>query len=842
MVESGTNWIYRFGVFELNTSERRLLQAGKPTALGPRAFDLLVALVARSGHLVSKEDLLDSVWPNVVVEEANLQVQISALRKVLGTAAIATVAGHGYQFTAECSREALHDSPEQSSPRHNLAVPLSSFIGREHDVAKVRQLLRERRAVTLVGPGGIGKTRLALRVAWDLVEEYPDGVWFVDLAPIVDPEVVPATMASVLRVDIGIEAAPVESLVRRLKSLQLLVLLDNCEQVIEASARMIHALLTGSTKLSVLATSREPLAIAGEQVFRLPSLALPEEHALLAEEVQAAPSVQLFIERATAADAHFAIDEQSVHSIAAICRRLDGIPLAIEMAAARTPALGIPALEQQLDGRFRLLTGGVRTAVPRHKTLRATLDWSYELLGEEECAVLRALAIFRGGFTLEAASVVVSDGGTDQLKVVDLLSRLVACSLVVVDATQTGTRYRLLDTTRAYAIEKLGDAAEIHALARRHAQYFRERFACADDDWWHMRNADWDSVYLPERDNVSAALDWAFAPAGDAEIGIALAGASGQLWASPPNRNEGRRWFERAAARIGEDTPLTSQAQVWYWLGRLLRTVLPLRAVAAMETAVGTYRQLHTFRDLGLSLVHLARYSAEVDRFEQTASMLAEGSTLLQAAGHPKALAVYFHVSGWIKMLSRDLSGARMQVEHALSLYRVEDEMSGVLACLGALADITWAMGDLAPALSSLTEAVTCARHSQPNDKMQLAYLLVNLGGVLTEYGALDDALTAFREAIPMLKQVGESWLGFVDHLALRAGLSGKVSVAAYIAGHGEATSALVQRRRGPNEARAHKQLHTMLQQKIAPDELERLLAEGAAMGEDDVCRVALED
>ena len=398
-----------FGRFRLLPHRRDLLADGQPVKLGGRAFDVLIALIEARGAVVSKNALMARVWPDRVVEENNLQAQIVRLRKALGAEheLIRTVAGRGYQFTGDV--RILSESPYEGSgtemdaaepaatlPPTNLTEPVSDLIGRDDELQELLNLAAAHRLVTLTGAGGIGKTRLALAAARRLLPEFADGVWLAELAPLADPALVPTTVAAALGLELSGGAVSPDRVAEVLIGKRLLLVLDNCEHVVDEAARMADALLRASPTVHVVATSREPLRAEGEWVYPVPPLAVPAADSAQEDNPLRYGAVLLFVERSRATAPHFAPDHRSAAIIAATCRRLDGIPLAIELAAARVAALGIDEIAARLDDRFRLLTTGQRTAMPRHRTLRATLDWSYELLTEPERVILRRLAIFAG--------------------------------------------------------------------------------------------------------------------------------------------------------------------------------------------------------------------------------------------------------------------------------------------------------------------------------------------------------------------------------------------------------------------------------------------------------------
>jgi tetratricopeptide (TPR) repeat protein len=527
--------------------------------------------------------------------------------------------------------------------------------------------------------------------------------------------------------------------------------------------------------------------------------------------------------------------------VAQLCIRLDGIPLALELAAARVRSLSIEQINARLDDCFKLLTGGARTALPRQQTLCATLDWSHDLLTQQERAVLRRLAIFPGSFTLAAASSIASDEAIDEFAVIDLVSQLVARSLVIADTEDAGARYRLLETTRAYALEKLAEAGEGGAIERRHAQYFRGLFDRAPDDWMRMSDAKWSAIYGSERDNIRAALDWAFRDGGDPAIGIALAGASGPIWTKLLLLREGQRRLEAAVAQVGPQTAELDQARLWLWLGILFGEAMPVQSVAAKERAIDLYRRLGEAAGLGFALVHLGLMLPLMGRAEQAEIVFAEAFRLLEQLGLAKALGRCFECYGLIQMRTGKPAAARVSLERALSLCRGAGAETDALNALCNMADVTWALGDLDGAKAGFRQMVASVRKSPVYSEGTLGLNLINLAGVLTEQGKLDDALAAAREALPLLKDGGLAWI-FLDHVALRAALAGKVANAARVAGYADSIFAAKRTSRQFNEARAHVRVQALLREKLVPDELERLLAEGAKMSEDEACRLALEE
>lgn len=515
-----------FGPFLLLPRQRELRRAGAPVPIGSRALDILILLAERAGEVVGNEEILARVWSGMRVEEGNLRVHIAGLRKALGDTGrkaklIANVPNRGYALV----------SPVQTAaaPRAHIRLPrrLTTVLGRAACIATLAGEIGPHRFVTLVGPGGIGKSTVAIAVAERLAARFADGVAFVDFSGIGSPAVVAATVAGAL----GVPAAsgdPRADLLAFLARRSVLVVFDCCEVAVEALALLAEAILKAAPDVCILATSREPLCGEGERLFRLPPLALPAPGS--APRLEAALShaaIRLFAERAHAADDGFAATDANIAEIIEICRRLDGIPLAIEIVAARVAQMSLRELGDRLDGRFSLLIRGRRTAVARHQTLRATLDWSFDLLGADEQRLAMRLAIFRGAFSTDAAAAVaICDGSGDAVAVAEGVARLVDKSLVSVERGASAAHYRLLDVTRAYLIEKLEASGDFDAICGVHARYFLALLTDGPDPAEPRARR----RLARSLDNIRAAIAWAFGPGGDADTGIALTLAARPLW------------------------------------------------------------------------------------------------------------------------------------------------------------------------------------------------------------------------------------------------------------------------------------------------------------------------
>ena len=477
-----------FGPFRFFATQRLLEKDGVPLNLGSRALDLLIALVERATEVVSKRELMARVWPNLVVDEGSLRFHIASLRKVLGDGQsgvryVTNVAGRGYCFVAPIRRSAASPSRTKNfvaDRTAKLPVRLLRMVGRDETVQAASELLGQR-FVTIVGPGGVGKTTVAVSVAHAKCSEFGGAIHFVDLEALDEPSLVPRAIASTLGLPVNSDS-PIQDLLSFVRDQRMLLVLDNCEHVIETAAPLAESIFNEAPQVHILATSRESLRVEGERVYRLPPLRCPPEVAvgLTAAEVMSFPAVRLFVERVIASGVPFVLSDADAPIVAELCRGLDGIALALELAASHVAALGVRGTAALLDSQFRFLWQGRRTAPPRHQTLGATLDWSHNLLSDFERLVLRRLAVFVGSFSLEAAQSVAAGNPVDGGQVVEAVASLVAKSLVATEIGATLVRYRLLDTTRAYALGKLVRSGEAAAVGLRHATYYRELFERTD--------------------------------------------------------------------------------------------------------------------------------------------------------------------------------------------------------------------------------------------------------------------------------------------------------------------------------------------------------------------------
>ncbi|MFC0407109.1 ATP-binding protein [Roseomonas elaeocarpi] len=533
-----TDAVFLFGAFELSVAQQRLSRDGVPLQVGSRALAILQLLLERAGETVSNRDIMTRVWPDLFVEDANIRVHVSALRRSMGAGArITNHPAQGYRFEGSVRRGEAALTTVTVEARHRLPPALTPLMGREDDLARLVAALPERRLITIIGPGGIGKTSLALAVGRALAARYPDGVCFVDLASVSGGELVFGAAARALCPG-ATPPADVVQLGRQLATRRMLVLIDNCEHVVDDAALLAEDLLRAAPDLALLATSRESLRAEGEWLHRLGPLAVPPPDAPLSpDEAQRFSAVALFLERAASVGLRTTPDDAV--AAASICRKLDGVPLAIELAAARVDSFGVEGLEKRLDDRLALLTAGRRTSAARHRTLQATLDWSYNLLLPDEQAMLRALGAFRGSFTLEEAAAVAAEAEMPLGEAADRLDSLVSKSLLSVILDDDRVTYRMLDTTRHDAVRRLRGTGEAAAVSRRHAAQVRRGIAA-------LSSAD----VRRRIDDLRAALRWCFGEEGDVPLGLALTAAAAPAFFGLSLMAEYRGHAERALAAL----------------------------------------------------------------------------------------------------------------------------------------------------------------------------------------------------------------------------------------------------------------------------------------------------
>jgi predicted ATPase len=720
------------------------------------------------------------------------------------------------------------EAPPSGSNASNLSSQPTSFVGREHDVAEIKKLLAANHLVTLVGSGGAGKTRTATQVGAALLDSFPGGVWLVEFGPISDGSLVPATVARTLGVTESADRPLLDSLLEYLKERRLLLILDNCEHVIDDVRTLAGAIVRSCPEVRILATSRESLNItaAGEHVFRLPSLAVPPSGMnLKAKAALRYGGVALFRDRALAANGRFAVSDDNAPFVGEICRRLDGIPLAIELAAARITVLSPQQLAQRLDERFRVLTGGDRSALPRHQTMRALIDWSYDLLLEQERALFRKVSIFANGFTLQGAAQVCGDEGCDELAVLDLLSSLVDKSLLQTDPGSED-RYRLLESTRQYAREKLAESGEFELSARRHLEYLIHVFDKAGAEYEATMSSAATSGLAVELEDARSALDWGEQHALSKAVDLYLAS---RLWVHLGLNREGIDRAKRLIALVAQNDSVR--------LARLCSRIAVSAGrighhASAKEAADVSMRYARASSDpetLADCLLTYADVIAHDRRFDEAEAALDEA----EASGTPtpRRRMQALHTRGLIASIRGDLETAARCFGEVRELYASVGNDVGVVSAVLNLAEMEHARGATSTAVEIALSGISPAERL-PN-RGDWAFLMRNLAGYLNAINDVSGAREAASKAIAFYSShdpEGPFTAIALEHLALSLAIEGNVQTAAPLEGYIEKTLTDLGFEREYTELTSHERLMDILRKSLAQDQLAILLARGERM------------
>lgn len=631
---------------------------------------------------------------------------------------------------------------------HNLPRQLTSFVGRGDDVAAAQRTLSTARLLTLTGTGGVGKTRLAIQVAGELVNEFRDGVWLVELAPIADPALVTQALAVALgvREQSGREIA--ETVSGYLRPRQALLVLDNCEHLVEAVARLVEGLLRACPELRILATSREALGIGGEAVSRVRSLSVPDAAGQpVAAGVADYEAVALFCDRATTAVGSFVLTPKTAPLVVQICRRLDGIPLAIELAAARLKVLSLDQIVERLDNRFQLLTGGSRTALPRQKTLRATIDWSYELLPSAERAVLRRLSVFAGGASLEAAEAVCAGDIVEAGQVLDLLSELTSKSLVQVEDSGGAARYQLLETIRQYGEDHLREPGEAAALRQRHSDWFQSLAERAELELKGPEQLMWSELLEIELENLRAAFEWSL-QAGDTEAGLRFATSLGRFWYVRGHPSEGQDWLNRTLAH-GEGSARL-RAQAVGWAAQLASYMGDDESATRLGTeSLDQFRRISDQRGVGFALGILGLAAIGQDEYEQAVALEEESLAALNEAGDKADVAQSLFFLGQAYLQVADYQSAVGRLEEALALFRELGDKRFIALSIGVLGRVALNQRNYGQAASLLEEGLTLLRDLKDQGRVTLLLALSTtqrcLGNFEVAKAMAEESLASFR-------------------------------------------------------------------------------------------------
>ncbi len=838
---SQTQQEFSFDRVTVHPGPRQLFVDGHLAKIGSRAFDMLLALVARRERVVAKNELLNLVWPGVNVEEGNLQVQMVALRKLLGPNAIATIPGRGYKFAAELAgRETAPPIPSPNGPpaaaaifSGNLPASLPPLYGRESDVGMLTTLLAQHRMVSIVGPGGIGKTRTAQAVAHEMRQAQPDGAWLVELAPLDNPALAASTVARALGLALGPDERPLESLAAAMAGQNLLLVLDNCEHIAAAMSELAGAILAKAPGVRLLITSQEPLHHVAEQVYRLRPLTIPAT--VDADTALRYGAVALFAARARAADARFALNEENVADIVEICSRLDGIALAIELAAARVSLLGVRTLRLRLRESLRLLAGGARDTQPRHRTLRAALEWSYALLTPDERKVLDRLGVFVGGFTLEAAQTAAADADLDEWSVLDCLAGLVEKSLVMVDMAEP-PRYRLLQTTRAFALERLAETGATLKMRRAHALAIiavLRGTSLAESPGARMRRT------APELDNLLAAAQWASDAGGDRAIAIELVGEAGFLWSVEGGINEGARLLRKVEPWIDASTPASAAAPFWMtrcllWMGMSARY-----GAQAGQKAAALYRELGDAKGEFLALIFATAQSIMVGDQNASKRRLAEAKSLIKPEW-PRWMQAVTDVYAALNDYFFDRPEEwRNQLRRARDVLQWPEGD----AYFAELAELNLILVDYVlesyREVAAAAEAILSRPRTQPVGFVR-TYMMFFRAAALLALGEIDSAEAIFRLAVPQIKRAIGTARWTLSYLALLTALRGRGADAARLIGFIDEKVDAMRGFGGVLQSSTYAKTLDVVRAEIDVDRLAHLRSEGAALTTQQAIALAL--
>ena len=834
-----------FGRFRLDLARRQLLLGERSLSLGDRAYQVLCVLAEANGALVSKNELMARVWAGVSVEENNLQVQISTLRKTLdpegtGESWIVTVPGRGYRLLGVENGSRADRPPAEPVPgfHHNLPQLARALIGRERDVAEIEELLSEYRLVTLVGAPGVGKTSLSLQVGADLFARFPDGARFVELAPLYRPELVGEAVAAVFGLPVQGERPATDAIATFPRSRRVLLILDNCEHVIAAAAKLADTLLKTCAGVVLIATSREALSVAGEHAYPVPLLDVPPQSMnLTAAQAMAHSAVRLFVECAASTLGRFSLTAATAPIVAEICRELDGIPLAIELAAPRLKVLKPEALLARLDDRLRLLTAGSRIAVPRQRTLHAAIEWSYALLSEPEQTMLQRVGVFAGSFTLEAVVAVAMGAPVEAPDVFDVLAGLIDKALVVSLAGDGENRYRLLESTRAFALEKLA-AGRYAAMARRLCEHMTVVLERADRSWLTTPTTDWLAVYQPDLDNLRVALGWSLGPNGDPTLGVKLVSYTDPLRRELSLLQEQRRWSELALTCFDDATPPTVEARIRLALGwsphtgdrgRLshnLRAIELMRQVGGEPVLLG-----QALRQAGASALRY-RDVAEAEQYH------GEAISVLRRCGRTKPLANALLSAGSSRLSAGDLPAARALLEEALSLSKALGDVRVHDNCEAQLAAIAFAANRMAEAIDRARRAFEGSRR---HGTLTVEFLAQHY---LAAFLILDDQIgpgrAAALRAFELSRALGNVDLPrAIDQLALVLAVCGETDTAARLAGFADRYAEHYQLSRYATAIAIRSRLIERLHHAMGPQECQAAMAAGAAWSEQEAVAAA---
>lgn len=829
----------RFDRFELRPSVRQLMRDGEPVHVGARAFDVLLLLVEHRDRLVTKAELLDRVWAGLVVEEANVQVQVSTLRKVLGAGAIATIPGLGYRLamasdTAACGRTPVRAEvrSDAASGSSNLPMHMGPLVGREDDLAALDRMLDVHRLVTVVGAGGVGKSSLALAAAHRRHAAHRRGVWWVDLAALSTADQIVPAIAKAAQLSLG-DTDDLPRLVAALSRHDLLLVLDNCEHLATPLAGVVHAILEAAAGVRLLTTSQQALGVSGEQQCPLSPLDVPAPGTPLAA-ARAHGAIQLLERRAGAVDRRFAVTAANLPQAIALCAQLEGLPLAIEMAAARLPLLGFAGLQPLLEAPLDHLQAGLVDAPERQRSLRRTLDWSHALLGADERMLLRRLSLFAGSVRLEVAQEAAAFGRLDWWRALDALVGLVEKSLVQVVGLEP-PRYRLPATTRLYARERLAAAGETEAVQRRHMQAMASLAEEARRQRLQLPSTTWLQTYLPDYED----LDLAFVQAcrcGDADAAAAIVGPLRLIDQMRGLLASSTRRVQAACELLDRAGPL-GQARLHSFIASCGWTRPPRGTrVGSARQAVALWRQLGDARELHGALAIAATECARTGAHDLADALLQEAGELEAPDWPGRAVAVRLIHAGWVAHCRGEGARYRDRIHAALALCEQEGETALAHAVRVLLASAALETGDAEAAIAHARSAIDALRPSNQGDHLSHALSLLCRGLLMD--GDVAGAAAAAREALALMHSGDAHRPHLMRSVAALAASAGLPAAAARLIGHAQG-AVPADEPAAECEARLDAQVWQAIVAALGSADALRLRSAGASLDEDAACRLA---